>query len=126
MHPVAEPGPAVLIVEDDLDVREVLAQILDGAGYGVCAARNGEEALAHLRRGPLPAVILLNLMMPIMNGWAFRDELDRDPVLAAIPVVLLSGVPDLEKQAERLRAVAALPKPVLVVALLGLLRKLLR
>ena len=83
---------AVLLVEDDIDVREAVADTLDEAGYRVSPARNGQEALDMLRSGAVqPRVILLDLMMPVMDGWQFREEQLRDPALASIPVVALSA-----------------------------------
>ena len=75
---------AVLIVDDDNDVRSALAELLEEEGFSVEGAANGREALALLRGGTVhPAVILLDLMMPGMDGWDFRHEQMRDPKLAA-------------------------------------------
>jgi CheY-like chemotaxis protein len=87
-------GPAdrnVLIVEDDADIREALTQILEDEGYGVTSAANGLDAMGLLRTRPKPCVILLDLMMPVMNGWQFRSEQQRDSALAGIPVVIISA-----------------------------------
>jgi CheY-like chemotaxis protein len=82
----------VLVVEDDADIREVLVALLQEFDYGVVPARNGQEALQLLRGGTIrPCVILLDLWMPVMDGWQFRDEQQKDAALAAIPVVALSG-----------------------------------
>lgn len=100
---------AVLLVEDDIDVREAVADTLDEAGYRVSPARNGQEALDMLRSGAVqPRVILLDLMMPVMDGWQFREEQLRDPALASIPVVALSAHGGIEA----LDAAAHLRKPV--------------
>ena len=87
------PGGSVLVVEDDPDIREVLVTILGAYDYHVVAATDGADALAKLRGGecPHPCVILLDLMMPGMNGAQFRAEQMNDPALAALPVVVLSG-----------------------------------
>ena len=83
---------AVLIVDDDNDVRSALAELLEEEGFSVEGAPNGREALALLRGGTVhPAVILLDLMMPGMDGWDFRHEQMRDPKLAAVPVVIVSA-----------------------------------
>jgi CheY-like chemotaxis protein len=87
----AEKRPEVLVLDDDHDLLAVLRVILEEEGYDVTVASDGDGALALLRSGLRPAVILLDLMMPGMNGWSFRDELLADPTLAKIPVVVLSG-----------------------------------
>jgi len=82
----------VLVVEDDEDIRDVISVLLQEFGYGVIIAKNGVEALARLRSAArLPCVILLDLWMPVMDGWQFREEQQKDASLAAIPVVALSG-----------------------------------
>ena len=81
----------VLIVEDDLDTREMLARFLEIAGYQVVLAANGVEALKVLRGGAVASVILLDLMMPVMDGWQFRDEQRRDPSMSHIPVVVVTA-----------------------------------
>jgi len=75
----------VLVVEDDRDVRESLVAVLEDAGYRVMSAADGRAALDLLRAGPRPAVILLDLMMPVMDGFEFRAEQVRDPSLADVP-----------------------------------------
>jgi CheY-like chemotaxis protein len=83
----------VLIAEDDLEILETLTALMEDEGYRVVAVRNGHEALAALRtpgRAP-PCMILLDLMMPGMNGIEFRNEQLRDPALSGIPVVLLTA-----------------------------------
>jgi CheY-like chemotaxis protein len=102
----------VMIVEDDPVARELLRTFLQGAGYAVACAGNGREALDQLRRGGRPAVILLDLKMPIMSGWQFREEQRSDPALSAIPVVVFSGGDDLEAAAATLGAAAYFPKPI--------------
>ena len=83
---------AILIVDDDNDVRSALSELLEEEGFSVKGAPNGREALALLRGGTVhPAVILLDLMMPGMDGWDFRSEQMRDPQLAAVPVVIVSA-----------------------------------
>ena len=103
-------GKKLLIVEDDQDIREALDGLLRMEGYDVMGCSNGLEALQHLRRGPHPDVILLDLMMPVMDGWQFRIEQKRDPSLAAIPVVALSA--DATPKAAAIDAEAYLKKPV--------------
>ncbi|MFO0581640.1 MAG: response regulator [Anaeromyxobacter sp.] len=81
----------VLLVEDDPDIRESLSEALRYEGYEVELAWHGREALARLARDPLPDVILLDLMMPVMNGWEFREAQLEDAALADIPVVVISA-----------------------------------
>ena len=81
----------VLIVDDELDLLEVTRFALECEGFGVETARNGEEALEVLRAGSLPALVLLDLMMPVMNGWEFLKEVAKIPSLRAIPVVVLTA-----------------------------------
>ena len=91
---MADPAPGgkvVLVVEDDRLAREALCAILQGAGYAARGAADGAEALGALRRGALPDLILLDLMMPVLDGWQFRREQLRDPGLAGVPVVICSS-----------------------------------
>jgi CheY-like chemotaxis protein len=82
----------VMVVEDDALIREIVVQILAAEGFTSIVARNGAEALHRLRDGRVhPALILLDLMMPVMNGWEFRAEQLKDPALAGIPVVVMSA-----------------------------------
>jgi two-component system response regulator MprA len=81
----------VLIVEDDHDIRECMADALEVEGYSVALAANGREALEKLRAGVRPDLILLDLLMPVMSGWEFRHEQLADPLLSGIPVVVVSA-----------------------------------
>lgn len=82
---------AVLVVEDDAALRDMIAQQLHLAGFAPATAPNGFEALALLRMGFPAKLILLDLKMPIMDGWAFRAAQRQDPALADIPVILMTG-----------------------------------
>jgi signal transduction histidine kinase len=101
----------VLVTEDDDDVREGLCEILENAGYQVAAAANGAEALEYLHREPAPLVVVLDLMMPVMDGWTFLDERSRDPGLRSIPVLVVSGQHDVEQRVMAAQA-RYLRKPV--------------
>ena len=106
------PPTYILIVEDDFDIREALEQILQEEGYEVRGASNGSEALATATSGPAPRLILLDLMMPVMNGWQFRSEQLKDARLAAVPVLIISADPDLQSKAAALGVAGLLKKPI--------------
>jgi CheY-like chemotaxis protein len=108
----------VLVVEDDGLIRESLVEALEEHGYQVTGVGNGREALDALATSPRPDVILLDLMMPVMDGRSFRDEQLRDPALAAIPVVVLSAASDVLRAGAEMRAAGVLRKPVTLRALL--------
>jgi CheY-like chemotaxis protein len=90
----------VMVVEDDHLIRQVIAEALEEEGFEVLEAANGKEALEALRQVH-PSLILLDLMMPVMNGWEFRRAQLEDPTLADIPVVVLSALKDHTVEAER-------------------------
>jgi CheY-like chemotaxis protein len=102
--------PSVLVVDDDVDIRLVVRMILEGHGYAVIEAADGAEALARLREHR-PCVILLDLMMPGVDGFQFRTEQVRDPSLSHIPVVILSGGGGVAKKAAELGVAGHLAKP---------------
>jgi CheY-like chemotaxis protein len=102
----------VLIVEDDADVRHGLVTLMELRGYTVDTAANGKEALEKLRRRRPPCIVLLDLIMPEMDGWALRRSMLAEPALARVPVVVLSAVADIHEQARSLNAVDYLRKPV--------------
>lgn len=98
-------------MEDDPDVRIAMAEALSELGYEVGLAANGVEAFEQLRSGPRPGAILLDLMMPIMDGWTFLGRKRLDPELAAIPVVILSASVPPGTSVSDLSAQALLEKP---------------
>jgi CheY-like chemotaxis protein len=102
--------PRVLIVEDDNDLRAFMGIHLESEGYETTVAANGAEALDRLSE-QRPYVILLDVMMPIMDGWEFRTRQLADPTLADIPVVCLTAMYDPAEVVSPLR-VRCLPKPV--------------
>jgi CheY-like chemotaxis protein len=107
------PGAnAVLVVDDDQDIRETMQEVLQDDGFSVATARNGEKALTWLRASPAPALILLDLSMPVMNGEAFRQEQRNDPLLALIPVIVLSAAAGLADKVRRMQIDGCLRKPV--------------
>ena len=109
----------ILVVEDDDDVREALADVLREAGYDVARAVDGAEAIRALRSGLRPSAILLDLMMPVMDGFQFRDEQRSDPALAPIPVIVVSADRALDQEAAALGAAARIAKPAEVEDLLA-------
>lgn len=104
--------PYVCVIDDDPDIREVIALALEEHGYRVVSAADGAEGLWRLRQHEGCRLILLDLMMPGLNGWEFRELQLQDPALASIPVVVLSGVRGLPEHAAKLHAAAYLQKPV--------------
>ncbi len=108
----------VLVVEDDPELLEALSDALESEGYGVGRARHGLDALGQLRAGKRPCLILLDLMMPIMNGWQFRHEQRQDSELSRIPVVVVSAKTDSAQHAAWLEADAYIEKPVSLQTLL--------
>ena len=114
----------ILIVDDDVGIRRLLTVFLEHKGYSTVGAANGLEALSHLRdRHPLPQLILVDLMMPVMDGAQFRHAQQQDARLAAIPVALMSAAEDVQGQAPTLTADAYLSKPVDFDALLKLVEQ---
>jgi CheY-like chemotaxis protein len=109
-------------VEDDFLLREMITLTLTGEGFRVATAANGEDAFQRLRNFERPDVILLDLMMPVMDGCRFCDQQKQDPRLAAIPVVILSAVGDIEEQARTLGARSYLQKPVEMAKLVETVR----
>ncbi len=104
---------AVLVVDDDADIRDGLREILEDAGHTVSEARNGKDALAALRAAAsLPDIILLDLMMPVMDGFEFRRKQLLDARLAAVPVVVLSADVHVGERAGALGNALWLRKPI--------------
>jgi signal transduction histidine kinase/CheY-like chemotaxis protein len=118
----ARPGESrgVLVVDDDADMRGAVADVLADAGFPVATASNGEEALAALRSGRRPGVILLDLLMPVMNGFEFRKAQRNDPAFAAIPTVVISASAELDARRGELEGTEVLRKPVDMEALVAL------
>jgi CheY-like chemotaxis protein len=112
---MAGDGKAVLVVEDDSMLRESLAEILECEGFAPAVAKDGREALHLLRNDHVvPVVILLDLMMPVMNGWQFREEQLADVALASFPVIVMTAM-----DPEGIRADAFVRKPFDIDELLG-------
>ena len=117
------PLAPVLVVDDNIEVRQAFASLLEGEGYRVAEADDGVAALRLLREGQIhPCLILLDLMMPRMTGWDFRAEQSRDARFARIPVLVVSADP-LASQAMHLGAAAVLNKPADLDRLLELVAR---
>ena len=119
------PGP-VLVVEDDPDSREVFAELLRGEGHRVVAVASGAAALAYLRDQERPSVILLDMLMPEMDGWQFRKAQQANPKFADIPVVVVSALRTVANSAMRFGAAAFLPKPIAPEDLIGAISRVER
>ena len=113
---------SVLVVDDDPNLVRLMSKFLTLEGFAPVPAANGAEALKYLRDGGEASVILLDLRMPVMDGWGFRREQLRDPAFARIPVVVLSGA-DGERVPE-IRAAAVFQKPMQLGELIPVLRDL--
>jgi two-component system response regulator MprA len=119
-----EDDRRVLVVDDDPSIQGFLAEALADEGYGVRTAANGREALAVLEDWR-PDVILLDLMMPEMDGWLFRAEQRAIPAVADVPVIVLSATRDLEAKAQTLDPAHVFPKPFDLELLLGTIEQII-
>jgi len=118
----------IVVVDDDDDVREVVCQVLRGEGYQAVEASNGQEAIELLHASAdRPQLILLDLMMPVMNGWEFLMGIDEDPALHGIPVALMSSHPSVKRAFEKDETGGPstrmlLPKPIDIHRLLSIVQ----
>lgn len=113
---------AVMIVDDDDAIRDALQDVLRDEGYQVIEAADGQQALGQLRGGLRPNAILLDLWMPVMDGWQFRDAVMDDPELRNIPMIVLTAA--RHQRADELGVAEVLTKPVTLERLLGVLHNL--
>jgi CheY-like chemotaxis protein len=109
----------ILVVDDCSDVREIVCLALEQGGFEAAGASNGEEAMTWLRRKTAPTAILLDLMMPIMNGYQFLKAKAAEPHLARVPVVLMTAVQSYSLFVLGYQIVDCLPKPFSTSALLA-------
>jgi CheY-like chemotaxis protein len=119
---------SILVIEDDKDIRETLVQVLEVEGYPVHSAANGAEAILALEKIPGPCLILLDLMMPTMNGWQFLEKQRQDAVFASLPVVVISALPANTALGDRHaidHAVGYIKKPVGLNSLMEIVRQYL-
>lgn len=112
----------VLVVDDDVDLRETLCDALQAAGHQTLSARHGAEALAILRSDRSVDMLVLDLMMPVMSGWELRERMLADPDLARIPVIVMTAAADLSRTP--IAADAILAKPTALAQLLDAVAKL--
>ena len=115
----------VLVVEDDRDIRDSIVELLADEGLVAVGAEHGEAALRVLRAGRVPRLILLDLMMPVMDGFAFREAQGREPAWAGIPVVVMSADGQVDAKKARAGAVEYLKKPVDIHELLAVVKRCL-
>lgn len=120
------PWNCVMAVDDDPDILLALKDVLELEGYSVMLACSGREALELLRRGARPAVILLDLMMPDISGWEFRELQVADASLASFPVVVVSGQGVSARDVAALGVSGYLKKPVDLDQLLGTVERFVR
>jgi CheY-like chemotaxis protein/DNA-binding transcriptional regulator YiaG len=120
-EPDAEDRGPVLVVEDEHEIRSAVQELLEGEGYQVFVAENGHQALDLLATMPAPRVIVMDLLMPVMNGWELLQMLKKDSRFAGIPIVVLSAVADFSPGPEPARFVR---KPLDVDSLLSAVHEL--
>jgi CheY-like chemotaxis protein len=129
MTTTASPSRVVLVVDDDEDIRTAVQEVLEGEGYATRGASNGREALDLLQTtGDPPALVLLDLMMPEMDGWELLVRMSEDRALRQIPVALMSAHPSLRQafDGDRRKDVGAsmlLPKPLNLLRLLSVVER---
>ena len=121
--PIATAAHQVLVIEDDFDIRESLMDFLEDHGYQPVGAIHGQEALQKLGGADLrPCLIILDLMMPVMDGRTFREQQMQRPGLCEIPVLIISASKDAERAARELHTAGHLSKPVNLQRLLQVVR----
>lgn len=124
---MSETGATILLVDDNSDILEVIRVILETEGYRVATASNGVEALEQLRDGLVPQLIILDLSMPVMNGWEFRDQQLADPALRDIPTIIYSAVGSVQRESVgALRVLGAFDKGADFSAMLRLVAEICR
>lgn len=102
----------ILVVEDDTSIRELLVELLESEGYAVASAVNGLEGLKHLQSEANPDLILIDLMMPVMDGYSFRTEQLKNPTWSKIPTVVMSAEANAKEKMKNFSITAFLSKPV--------------
>lgn len=113
----------IFVIEDDLHIRESLTEVLEIEGFNVFSAVNGQDALDILRQGERADLILLDLMMPVKDGFQFKQEQEQDPALSKIPVIIMSANGNLSAKKELIGVKDYLKKPIDLEALLQTINK---
>jgi CheY-like chemotaxis protein len=116
-------GKVILYVEDEIDTRDAVSFALEDQGYSVFGAANGQTALDYLRSSPPPCLILLDLMVPVLDGWQFMAVRAREPALMSIPVIIVSAHMSIQRQTTPLKAAGYLTKPIDMDVLLETVRR---
>lgn len=114
---------SILLVEDDASIREMLKLMLELEGYTVSTAENGAEGLTELKKlvqKERPCLILLDLMMPVMNGWQFLEVVGQDKMLAAIPVVIVTA---FSNKSKTVQSSGVIKKPIEIDALYSMVHR---
>lgn len=114
---------SILVVDDQPESSDAVGLLLEQQGLEVRIAHDGEEALAALHRGFRPCLVVVDLMMPKMDGWEFRQRQLSDPQFAGLPVLIMSGYPNADKAAGTLGVRSVLKKPIHVPRLLSLVNR---
>lgn len=125
--PEVVPGPRglILLVEDDGDIGQTISEVLEQEGYGVILARDGHQALDCLRgASQQPQVIVLDLMMPVMDGWEFRAEQRKIAASCTVPVLIVSADGNMRRNTDDIGAAGYLRKPFDIEELLDALARL--
>ena len=117
--------PTVLVVDDQVDLRDAIAVLLESEGYDVVDAANGREALKYLQNGTNVTAIVLDLMMPVMDGWQFLAARRRNAAWSRIPTIVVTGVAEPKQRTAELGDVAVFTKPFHFDELIAALRRAL-
>ena len=112
-----------MVVEDEQDARDAMLELIEQEGVTALGARHGQEAIDLLRSGQRPSLILLDLKMPVMDGWAFCEALGADERFASIPVAILTASAIYESLPQRRNGAGLFTKPVDFQRLLALVRR---
>jgi two-component system response regulator MprA len=118
-----EEERCVLVVDDESDARDAIVELIESEGYAAVGAPHGAAALDLLRGGLTPAIILVDLRMPVMDGWAFCEAVRTAERWADIPIAIVTASASIERLPERRRDAGLLVKPVNVARLLGIVRQ---
>jgi two-component system response regulator MprA len=121
--PAEDAERCVMVVEDEQDARDAIVELIEQEGVSAIGARHGQEAIDLLRAGRRPSLILLDLKMPVMDGWAFCEALGADDRIASIPVAILTASAIYESLPQRRNGAGLFTKPVDFQRLLALVRR---